>query len=202
MSLDDLISLLLFVLFIGLPVLSRLVRGTQRPQQQKGKAPPPKTVQRRVQGKTDDRPSTRQPSSAGDDFGKRLEEARRRVREAVEGKDAEAEAGQFQPNEANSMFKPRPEPVTTGLPKSDTPFSRPSSLPTAFLPSESVTARSSYRKPTAPLQVQRSVGLNRAKLSGVRLTFSEEDLMRGIIWKQILDEPRGKRAWRNPSQHP
>lgn len=199
MSLDDLFTLLLFALFLGLPLLSRLFRRGPTPP---GKSSPPtRTGVPSTPPTAPKRDIQSAPGNAADDIAERLEQARRRVREAVEGQTARVDtrpAGDRTGLEsAGDMFRPRQEPPAR-VPA--TPPVR--EVTAAFLPPDAVTARRSARISTRPLQVERSLRGKRAKLNAEMLAFSREDIMRGMIWKQILDEPKSKRPWRNPSQHP
>ncbi len=205
MSLDDLFSLLLFALFIGAPLLGRLLRrGGQRPT---GKAPPatrtglpttPPTTQKRDAAKN-------AAENAANDIGERLEQARRRVREAVEGQTARTDtraartSSQSTPQSptglesAGDMFR-QPQPARPPAPP-------PRQVASTFASADASIPRSK-RTTTRPLQVERSGDGKRAKLSSDMLAFDREDIMRGIMWQQILDAPKSKRPWRNPSQHP
>ena len=231
MSIDNLITLLLFIVFIVVPMLSRA--GRKGPQRGKSGTPTKPGQRPQTQGQAQSRGGTQQsnPSTTGlpqqstsgqpsvpsmsDDFSKRLEEARRRVQEAMEGQSTQGRTPQPPAGQesASDLFRPKPAPQQLSTP--NTPIGTPPpSLVTqrpvsqSFLPSESETASGSFqslskRKKTGvskPLQVQRSLGTKRIKLQGRLLTFGETDLMRGIIWKQILDEPRSKQSWRQQSQ--
>lgn len=242
MSIDDIISLLLFLVFIVVPILSRV--GRRKPQQGRGTNPQTKpqtrgqaTPQRGQAaqgrgasvGRSSSQPSSQQTPepSMSDDFSKRLEEARRRVQEAMEGQSAQGRNAPSTGQEsAGDLFRPStpassPQQLSTpNTPSTPLPTSLVTQRPVSqsFLPSESETASGSFggslgrfsgqslgqRKKmgvSKPLQVQRSLKGKRAKLQGRLLTFGESDLMRGIIWKQILDEPRAKQSWREQSQH-
>ena len=256
MSIDDIITLLLILTFVAGPILNRLTKGPQKPQG-KGQRPPqnrerpgqPRDASQRTtstpQTGRDSRRSTqttsqtttapppKQPESS-DPFTKRLEEARRRVQEAMEGGTSQGDVSQKPPERrlvgsesSGGMFRdpsqsqqqpqqqPRQQPAS---PLTQPPSQRRTlspeggagtqrSIPTqsgGFSRTSAQAAKARIKTPsgTKPLQVQRSVGRKRAKVEGRFLTFGRDDLLRGIVWKQILDEPRGKRPWRNPSQHP
>ena len=234
MRLDDIISLLLFLVFIVVPLLSRASRGPKKPGQQRPAQPRPgQSAGRGARGQAG-QPNQRQvgrpragqasvgqqpsspppigqppPQASGDEFSRRLEEARRRVREAMESDPggrqrppAEAQAGS---ESASDLFRPSAPPQSQVPPLVTEPSlvsSRP--ISTSFLPSESQTSFSSLTErkkmaTTKPLEVQRRVGAKQAKQLGP-LQFGEGDIMRGIIWKQILDDPRAKQSWRQQSQ--
>ena len=213
MSLDDLFSLLLFALFIGVPLLGRLFRrGGPRPTP---KAPPatrtglPTTPPTRDPQKRDTAKNAAE--KAADDISERLEQARRRVREAVEGQTARTDTRTSQTTPQNptglesagDMFQQpaarnasaAPAPVAVSTLRRPENVQRPSTLQGSNL-------QGTRRRATRPLQVERSLSGKSAKLPSEMLTFSREDIMRGIMWQQILDAPKSKRPWRNPSQHP
>ena len=252
MSIDDIITLLLILTFVAGPILNRLTKGPQKPQG-KGQRPPqnqPRPGQTRetsqrttstpqtgrdsrrstqTTSQTTTAPPPKQPESS-DPFTRRLEEARRRVQEAMEGSTSRGDVSQ-RPQErglvgsesSGGMFRdppqsqqqPQQQPAS---PLTQSPSQRRTlspeggagtqrSIPTqrggiSRTSAQAAKARIKAPSGTKPLQVQRSVGRKRAKLEGRFLTFGRDDLLRGIVWKQILDEPRGKRPWRNPSQHP
>ena len=206
MSLDDLFSLLLFALFIGAPLLSRFFRrGGQGPT---GKAPPQTRTGLPTTPPTASSPSKRDATksaaeNAANDIGERLEQARRRVREAVEGQTARTDT--------RSARTSSQTPQATGLESAGDMFqqsqpARPPAPPprqvTSTFAATDASVRRSQRTPTRPLQVERSGSGKRARLSPEMLAFSRDDIMRGIMWQQILDAPKSKRPWRNPSQHP
>ena len=252
MSIDDIITLLLILTFVAGPILNRLTKGPQKPQQKR----PPKNQPRQGQARETSQRTTSTPQTgresrrqqttsqtttapppkqfeSSDPFTKRLEEARRRVQEAMEGGTSQGDVSQ-KPQErglvgsesSGGMFRDPPQsqqrpqqpqqqpasPLTqppsqrrTLSPEGGAETQR--SIPTqpgGFSRTSAQAAKARIKTPsgTKPLQVQRSVGRKRAKLEGRFLTFGRDDLLRGIVWKQILDEPRGKRPWRNPSQHP
>ncbi|CAN5868641.1 hypothetical protein BH24DEI2_BH24DEI2_11130 [soil metagenome] len=235
MSLDDLFSLLLFALFIGVPLLSRFLRrgpptGTPPPTTQTGRTGLPTTPPTQT-SQTQRRDTKNAPETAANDIGERLEQARRRVREAVEGQTARTDtrsargtaqnptglesAGDMfqQPSARNAS--PAPTPLVVNTLRRPENAQRPRTLQGSTLQGSTLqgstlqgstlhgsTLQGAKRRATRPLQVERSLTGKGAKLPSEMLTFSREDIMRGIIWQQILNAPRSKRPWRNPSQHP
>ena len=248
MSIDNLITLLLFIVFIVVPMLSR--SGRKGPQGRRPGAPNRPGQKPQTRGQSNPQTGQAQPGqgpqggqvtlgrpqsapqqaggqapvpSMSDDFNKRLEEARRRVQEAMDGQTTSGRAPE-QPQGApvgqesgGDMFRPQSSPATPprqapqGLMGQKLESTKPRS-PAKFTGRSgqfaAPEARTSFKAldkrgkgaVTKPLQVQRSLGSKRAKLRGRLLSFSETDLMRGIVWKQILDEPRSKQSWRQQSQ--
>jgi hypothetical protein len=86
LSFDDLFSLLILVIFIGIPLLNRM-RGSGRPTPPPGRpmgAPQPGQGRPVAgPGPTAAGPRPTDGEDDGDEFFRRLEEARRRVREAM-----------------------------------------------------------------------------------------------------------------------
>lgn len=159
-------------------------------------------------------PQTRTGTSGGEGgaFGQRLEEARRRVREAVEAQTTTARTAPNTPLPA--------QPQTATLPKNDM-FGSASvatqatvapgtsayegRIPGAFLPAAAHTAMRSLSADlpaeSAPLQVQRRRAKKYAKLDASPLVkLDEPSIMSGFIWHQILSEPRAKQRRRTRSQ--
>ena len=203
MNSGDLFSLLLFALFIGVPLLSRFLRrGGQRPTP---KAPPatrtglPTTPPTQATQRRDAAKNTAE--TTANDIGERLEQARRRVREAVEGQTARVDTRTSQSSTQNptglesagDMFR-RPEPPARQVP--------PTPTLVAVGLEHSGRRQRDARRASRPLQVERSLSGKGAKLSSDMLAFGREDIVRGIVWQQILDAPKSKRPWRNPSRHP
>lgn len=193
----DPLTIILFVIFVVLPIINSLVKGRQQPQHPQRPTAPGRQVQR---------PSAPGPSPAGparndDDFTRRLEEARRRVQEAMASdttsrapeerptvyqpppaRDAEfQEAGRYMPPTRSPA--PAPSPMTFGTGAQET-FSRPRDR--AGSQQDLVTA--------PPLRVQRSSSPKSAKITQESLLrFDTADVYRGILWHQILSEPRSKK---------
>ena len=210
MSIDDLISIFLFLLFIVVPLLNRA--GKKPGRSGSGRSGPGRSGSgrgRTGQGRTGRGAQTQsaEPSPSGsaqrteDDFRRRVEEARRRVQEAVESQ-TQTESSSAQGLETASDMFSGGTAATSDMFSADR-FSAPQPQSASLAAGSSAYDNLVLREKktiSKPLQVQRG-GAKGATLSGEVLAFGRSDLMRGIIWKQILDEPRSKRSWRQQSQH-
>jgi hypothetical protein len=164
----DPFTLLLIVLFVVLPILNSLTR-----RQQPGQRPPPRAGppgQQRPQATT--RPA---PSAADDELARRIEEARRRVQQAL-GEEPRPKA---------APPKPKPEP-----PK---PKPKPAAYEAVSLETLTPLERPSLRE-SAPLEVDRRVT---RRAPPTQLSFDRASIIRGVIWREILDKPLAERdSWR------
>lgn len=204
MSLDDLLRFLFILIFFIVPILRAVARRNQ--------APPPKpTPKRPVAGPpaqgggpvVNVPTSTVTTTTLSGDFEKRLAEARRKVQEAMQqGGFTQPEKPQNLGQEsASGLFQTTPkQPASLSIPKPTT------SLPQA----QSITKENSeiFHKTLTiapPLQKITSRGTKHAKL-GKHVLFgpdmlNEQGLTRGLIWQQILSEPKSKQKRRSLSQH-
>lgn len=211
MGLDDLIRLL-FILGFLWPFLSGLFRrkppqgqGGRKGQGRRGQKGQQGSSSRRqtagpAQGRSATQTAERRPrtgipqttsadASGAGDFEKRLAEARRRVREAM-GEAASEAAGETQTSdgglfkESKSAPASRPEPAAI------------QAVPTNFLPPDSQTAIPNFAQESEALQVQRlgrrSRGSKRAKTGGRMLELDRRSIMQGLIWQQVLSDPKAK----------
>lgn len=237
MSLDDLFALLIVFLFVVLPLLNRMQQrgrtGTPpgaphrpRPGQpqprQPGGAPATRGPETRP-----DRPAGREEAGdAYDDLTRRLEEARRRVREAM-GTQGELSTGpQPSPPPAPPPSAARRTVASAGIPSGrvagpprPTPAA-PAAAPTAREPRRPVTApdsvrRTGPRKPgfaeaTPAIEVDRTGGrartragrerLERARASARRLvSLDPESIRKGVLWHMVLGEASAYGRGRTPS---
>lgn len=153
------------------------------------------------------------PPAADEDFAKRLEEARRRVEEALEQRQIEPKrSASAKPKQVTEpergMFTSKPAqtaPLNT-VPASTPPLERGMFAPDAAARSVIPEAPPIQRKSAAtvkaaqedrgiakPLRVQR-LPQNRGGTISKHLVSTEPDAVtRGIIWHQILSEPRARR---------
>lgn len=207
MSIDDLITLLLVILFVGAPLARRILgrRGSQpsggageeqgdprgdvkgerpearaerRPQEQRRPQEP--GTARADRTETPARGDRADPSS---DFERRIAEARRRVQQAMGDQGANATDRDRALDEPKPLFAPR------------------EAIPQALLGREGVREP---RKKTPPLQVvKRRRGRAATRLTGGRgvVSMHPHDILQGIVWHQILSEPVSKRtSRRKPSR--
>jgi hypothetical protein len=237
LSLDDLFALLIVFLFVVLPLLNRMQQrgrtGTapgapQRPRpgqpqpRQPGSAPATGGSATRP-----DRPTGREEAGdAYDDLTRRLEEARRRVREAM-GSQGELSTGP-QPSApaVPAPSAPRRTIASAGIPSGraggparPTPPA-PAAAPPRREPRRAVTApdavrRTGPRKPgfaeaTPAIEVDRSGGrartrtgrerLERAQVSARRLVaLDPESIRKGVLWHMVLSEASAYGRGRTPS---
>ncbi len=221
MSFDDLFGLLLFVIFIALPALSRLAGSKQKGG---GAAPGqggPAT------GRTAGRPptaSTARPgpsapgggtattAGGGDELERRLAEARERVRRALEGPGGSSNAPASGGSSSQAPARPAPSAQTAPRP---TPARRTAFvstdrddglLSTPLDPSAAGglgRGRAAPRTRPAPfaeapaLQVERPGGRPRtgtgAERVGAAFATDPETVRSALIWHQVLGEPRARR---------
>ena len=210
MSFDDLFGLLLFVVFIALPALSRMA-GSKKPG---GGAAPGKgapttgpTPTASTAGPAAPAPGGRTATTAGggDELERRLAEARERVRRALEGPGGASSV----PGGSQTPTRPAPVAKTTTRP---TPPRRTEFvsrdrddglLSTPLDPSAAGglgRERAGARTRPAPfaeapaLQIERPGARSR---SGTRASAAfatdPETVRSALIWHQVLGEPRARR---------
>jgi hypothetical protein len=218
MSFDDLIGLLIFLLFVGVPLFNRIRRGSRnRPQQNPAQ---PRTPGRRAAPRTatDDPTPTAQAFDPDDPIGRRLEEARRRV-EAARGSAPQQAATPPSGTASGSASATRAPQAPTQAPPPPQQASGPAPPllpPTVYvdLPEPTTTFDRTAVSASEPLKVERRKRRNRSTgsvTSSSRMQPDElmrldpDDIVRGILWHQILSEPvalrRGGRG-RQPSPPP
>ncbi len=180
----DPFTLLIIIFFVVWPLLNALFR---RPQ---GRPPPPRP-----------RPAERQPPAqqrvprqpeAGTDFERRLEEARRRVQEAMgqesapRGEGREARQSRTTPQRRPTPERPRPQgpppPRTEPLRERE-----PGSIYGGELGSGGREIGGRDERPTSAYaaRVQRP--------SQIPLGLDRTSLPQAIIWREILDKPPSRR---------
>ena len=228
----DILTLVLFLVFVIVPVINGLLqrgRGSGGQGGTKGQRRPP-------QGKTQTttRTSTTRPASApstqsrdenDSSFDRRLEEARRRVQEAMDGNRAGGRAAQTSPQkdasrgEATTLFPTAPRPQTgqdarasrglemggQGLESGGRGLEGTTlnSAPMSGASLTSTAAELARRGEAAPLRVQRRQGKKSATLGrDALMALDKRAVLRGLIWHQILSDPPSKHPHRRrSSQH-
>lgn len=196
MSLDSLISLLILIFFIGLPLLSRLSRrGGRSPS-----APSRPPSHPRVMGKRQREIPQQQP--ADEDFLRRLEEARRRVQEAM-NQSGRTEAQPPQRSGQTQAPPPSPPPVPSAAPAGPTRIPAPLQVPSGPLLQTSVPSPAESEVPEGrsdlPIRrIRRAAGQGNEGRNR-QISADRQDIINGIIWKQILDRPPWERRGRTPS---
>lgn len=210
MSLDDLITLLLVVLFVGAPLVQRFMRGGTG-SQQPGEGPEAGRSEGEAGGaeggsaREAPEPSGRgaradrgESSSGQSELERRIEEARRRVRQAREG---------TQPSRSSTPSRtPQAAASPAQSSRQDRDVPRPLIAPRESRPSSSLGREGVTRQPAKkapPMQVAKLKSKGRAsKLVETRvLSLDAHNILQGIVWHQILSERKGKRApRRQPSR--
>ncbi len=210
MSFDDLFGLLLFVVFIALPALSRMARSKKTG----GGASPgqgaPGAPGQGVPGQgapATGRTPTASTASGGDELERRLAEARERVRRALDGPGGSSSS----PASGGSTSPARPAPVaqTTArpIPVRRTAFVSKDRddglLNTPLDPSAAGglgRGRAAPRTRPAPfseapaLQVERpGVRSRTGARASVTFATDPETVRSALIWHQVLGEPRARR---------
>lgn len=185
----DPFTLLLIILFVVLPLLNRL---TQR--QRPGQGPPPDPdADPEPPPQATTRPS--QPASAEEELIRRIEEAQRRVQQALGGEavarpQAEPPKPRPIPREAASLETLRPKPASRETVSLETlqPL-KPASREAISLETLQPLTRPTLRE-AKPLKLQL---LGPQRTTSGALGFDRSSLVSGIIWREILDKPLGKR---------
>ncbi len=222
MDIDDIIRLLAVFFFVIFPIIRSVIRRIQKTQAPP--AQPPATTQTKPLGPVAQAPST---TPLSGDFEKKLAEARRKVQEAMQqqggllkpetSKDIgqESAEGMFQTNKPTLSNKPtllnKPTlskemhglPVPNELHGSIIPaeFHQKATIVGGSIPETShtsLTVAQSLQKTT--LKPPKHAKLNKRLLLS-RDMLSEQELTRGLLWQQILSEPRSKQKRRALSQH-
>lgn len=229
MSLDDLLPLLLVAAFVINAVLRgrrASQRGRRAPPQRRGPPAPGRATGDAAGGAPEAaRPSAIGPSTEGrpaqDEMTRRLDEARRRVREAAGSASprTEADAGSARPAAASgpgggASGAGRPPPPTVA--PATAPTVSPATPPAGFLgregvaPSPSRTAAADgflgrEGMPRAPRTAPRRHGeagrrplvAASARLPAASVLGTEpEDVVRGVVWSVVLGEPVATRLRR------
>lgn len=196
MSLDSLISLLILIFFIGLPLLSRLSRRGGRSPSVPSRPP----SHPRVMGKRQREIPQQQP--ADEDFLRRLEEARRRVQEAM-NQSGRTEAQPPQRSGQTQTPPSPPPPVPSAAPAGPIRIPAPLQVPSGPLLRTSVPPSAERegpeRRSDPPIRrIRRATGQGN-KGRDRQISTDRQDIINGIIWKQILDRPPWERRGRTPS---
>lgn len=196
MSLDSLISLLILIFLIGLPLLSRLSRRGGRSPSAPSRPPSPP----RVMGKRQQEIPQQQP--ADEDFLRRLEEARRRVQEAMN----QSGRTEVQPPQRSGQTQTPPSPpppVPSAAPAGPIRLPAPLQVPPGPLLQTSVPPPAEREVPEGrsdlPIRRVRRAAGQRNEGRDRQISTDRQDIINGIIWKQILDRPPWERRGRTPS---
>ncbi len=191
-------ELIFIVLFFVLPALSSVVRRVQG----RGQPRPPTRNRPDRPGAPNPSADTRTQTETRTDVPRWLEEAQRRVREAqqgeTEGRGGRGTQATSQPQTARPLVQPRPSTPRPSQTRPAAAQPKPTSYedyrPTPVsLERTSAPTKRPTKTPAPPLRVQR-VGVRRGTRPGsYKMRFDEETLMTGFIWHQILSEPLSKR---------
>jgi len=199
-------ELLLFVLFIVVPIVNRIRRGSQNQRPNQGQ-----TNQRQVgQGQ-----AGQGQASPNETFRKRLEEARQRVLEAERANQQGTPSQQGQSRQSTQTNTPaRPPLVSVETAKSDRrPVDSPVlaqkddrriegygvSLEGKSLEGTSLETLSQLtKKPVQKVARKKSkqVRVTRKQSKKIVLEVNRNALMQGIIWREIFNDPVSKRPKR------
>ncbi len=243
-------ELIFIVLFFVLPALSNLVnrRNRRPPDGPGGERPNTEAGRDRPDNRPETRPSSQMgetrtdrtresadmgrrqmgPTSAdssagdaGDTLRRRLEEAQRRVQEALgeEGgrrsqppRSQPSRSSQSQPRtqspsqpqaRTQSQSQPRPQPQRTSRPGASQPRPESSYQARAYSSDRQTESAPKTFSDAPPLLVQRLGRRKRATTSKAarHLAFDETSIMQGFIWHQVLSPPRAKQPRRtHPSR--
>ncbi len=228
MDLDDILRLLALLFFVVIPIfrsISRRLQKVQPPQppaKSQGKpsnSEPSKPVSTVTTSTVTT--STTSTTTISGDFEKKLAEARRKVQEAMQQQgglikpETSKDVGQ---ESAEGLFQPQKPKLLGGgqLPSEMHGFPTPKELHGSTIPAEfhqkativggsipetphtSLTVAQSLQK-TTPKRPKQAKLNKRILLSKDML--SEQELTRGLLWQQILSEPRSKQKRRALSQH-
>ena len=230
----DILTLVLFLVFVIVPVINGLLqrgrgggqggtKGQGRPPQ--GKTQTTQTTTRTTTTRSASAPTTQSRNEDDSSFDRRLEEARRRVQEAMEGSRAGGRTAQTSSQrdatreEATTLFPTAPRPQTgrdaqasRGLESGGRGLemggqglegSTLNSAPMSGASLTSTAAELARRGEAAPLRVQRRRGKKSATLGrDALMALDERAVLRGLIWHQILSDPPSKHPHRRrSSQH-
>jgi hypothetical protein len=203
MTFDNLISLLLFIFFIVIPIISRLNRSN-RPQQQPNPNQPgggqrPREAAQPVRPLVTAEDAPRQPTG---DFAKRLEEARRRVMEAQQ--QATSSEAQLLPESRPSQPAPLRDAAQRLESQERTAAAKPLRRRAVSQP-RAATAGASDTLKTAqpPLRVMRRAPHRLTQHDKLMIRSTANDIRRGFIWHFILEDPKAKQLTRRRlSQRP
>ena len=229
----DLISLIALVLFIVVPIVNGLLKrgqgGTKGHTSQRGTRNTPQNTTKNATQNTGRPVASTQSGESTSAFDKRLEEARRRVQEAVDGNRGQT-AGTPTPaqgsarREVGTLFPPLEPSLPTlrdarglesggrglesggqgleGRTLNSVPLSgTPSTMPSSTGLTDTASALGRLDK-AAPLRVQRRGVAKSAKLGRTPVALDRQGVLQGLIWHQILSDPPSKTSHRRrSSQH-
>jgi hypothetical protein len=211
MDIGDIIRILGILFFVVIPVVRSIIRRVQ-PQQ----PPVPPTGQTKPVGNlVTTVPSTTTPNTG--QFEKRLEQARQKVQEAMNTKNTggllkpentrdigqESAEGMFRSGKPALPKDMRGAPIPSDLHGSTLPsdFQQKARTVGNFIPEQSHKGATNIKS----LQKTPQASPKHAKLNTRILLskdmLSEQELTRGLLWQQILSEPRSKQKRRTLSQH-
>lgn len=203
-------ELILFILFVAVPIISRLTRNkntSQRPNQPPNQRPPANQPQASGQMTT---PQGQMQTNS--DFRKRLEEARQRVLEAERTNQSGQPSGQARSANATTTAtsKPARAPFVSINPATSDPAT---SQPTASHKQarllegygdsleESISAprktsqshKVKVAQPRPSKKLDKTLLVSRKRHKRVRLNLDKPSLIQGIIWREVFNEPVSKR---------
>jgi hypothetical protein len=212
MDIDDIIRLLAIFFFIIFPVLRSITRRAQK--MQPPKQTPPKGPTTSGSPVVTVPTSTVSNTTLSTDFEKKLAEAKRKVQEAMQQqgglikpektKDVghESAEGLFQPQKPKLPAEMHGFPTPNDLhsPSSPSEFQQKARLTGMAIPEAShkgLTVAPPFQKVTS--RQAKHVKLDKHVLLSKDL-LSEQELTRGLLWQQILSEPKSKQKRRILSQ--
>jgi hypothetical protein len=208
LSFDDLLALLLFVAFIALPALSRLARsrggsqgpGTPPPGGRPTTPPVPGPDRGRTQADPAASTTVRQDPDA--ELERRLAEARARVQQAMQGPSAPRPSPPvarpttpaLRPSSTVAGPVPRGTGLMTSVDRDDGLLSTPLDASAAASLGRKRREESRQRLADAPaLEVERAVKPDAGREpQRVWLATDRRSLVQGIVWNQVLNEPRSR----------
>jgi hypothetical protein len=174
MSFDALLTIIFILFFVIGPLLRRMSGGGQ-PQR---RTPPGRP--------SSGRPAADSRSEPEGPLSRRLEEARRRVQEAM----GEHEAG---PSEARR--RPAGQPARE-LDWQPAPTPLPASIPAERQPPQQRAAATQPVSPTLSAERRRQARPPAKLRLGRRPSTSKDGIVNGVIWHEILSEPVSRRGIR------
>ncbi len=210
MSFDDLIRIFLILFFVVIPIMRAISRNQQKPPAPGRPQQPPAGRQTPQAGPLPKGETSTPVSTAEAEFQKKLDEARRRVQEATGSRQASTQPVPSQPASQSMRPPPTQTQARPAFPQAAPPSQAPPPPTQPAMQARPQQSATDFPKMSDPLEVSKPLEIQRRPKTKktqvikpeMQATFvvNEETVLQGIIWNQILSEPRAKRSWRAVSR--
>lgn len=195
------LELILFILFVAIPIISRLTRNKNTRQRPKQPANPNQSANpNQPANQSANRPQGQ--TQTNSDFRKRLEEARQRVLESERASQSGQPSGQARSaNAKTTTGKPARAPLDQATNQKQARDSRLLEGYGVSLEEEATTPRKTSQphkvaQPRPTKKLDKTLLVSRKRHKRVRLNVDKPSLTQGIIWREVFNDPVSKRPQR------